>query len=151
MTRQLIAASGALIALAAWPLAPQAAADAGQVIQLQDGTVRCLISPADVPRGVKAEVNCETDGLMFGDSTWSTEKDSAPLNVAVMLGSGEFYFERGDVPGTAEDSGQAASVAAGQTLHLNGWTITGEGYRTRIFNDASRHGLFINAVEVRQF
>ena len=151
MIRQLIAASGALIAVAAWPLAPQAAADADQVIQIQDGTVRCLVSAADVPRGVKPEVNCETNGPKFGESFWSTEKHPGPLNVAVMLGSGEFYFERGDVPGPAEDPGHVASVAAGQTLQVNGWTITGEGFRTRISNDASGHGMFINVTEVRQF
>jgi Ca-activated chloride channel family protein len=64
----------------------------------------------------------------------------------VLRGTGEFYWDRGELP----DAGGGVPVDA-QAYKANGWTIAPEGLRTRISYDRTKHGMFINAVEVRGF
>ena len=150
MVRQVLAASGALIALVACPLAPHATADDGQVVVVQNAQnapLRCLVSADNVARGGGPMVVCgRPDGAMFGQAPFSTEKYSVALNLAVQRGTGEFYFDKGVVEGTG-----GMALSNGQTYHINGWTIQPDDQRTRFTNDASGHGMLINAFVARQF
>lgn len=138
------------MALVALPLAPTAAADDGSVITLQDGKVRCGISGDNVERGGGPMVVCAlANGQPWGMSPWETSKYHQVLNLAIVRGPGEFYWDRGTL--TPSPAAGGLSVAEGQTYNIDGWTITGEGFRTRITNDFSKHGILINEGFVRQF
>jgi len=136
---------GAMTALAALlvfgavsPATLAGASGADQTIRVQDGQIRCLVSADFEGRGRPAVLCVRTDGAPFGTSP-------APLNVAVVLGSGEMYFQKGGLP--AAEGGDVA-LGAGQTYTVNGWTITTEPLRTLIRNDDGGHGIRINPVEV---
>jgi hypothetical protein len=152
MVRQVIAASGALIVLIAFPLAPRAAADNGQTVLIQSAKVRCLVSADDVPRGGGPMVVCQkTDGQPWGPADWSASKNSVRLNLAVKRGTGEFYWAKGSISGEGEAAAQDIILNDGQTYHINGWTIEAYEYRTRFTYDGSGHGMFVNVGDVRQF
>jgi hypothetical protein len=147
MVRQLLAASVAVIAVTASPLAPYAAADDGQVVITQNGTVRCLVSADNVARGGGPMVVCTpSDGAMFGRAPFTTEKYPQTMNLAIERGTGEFYFDVGTV-----DSAGAITLNTGQTYHINGWTIQPDPQRTRFTNDVSGHGVLVNAIDARNF
>ncbi len=137
MNRVLNAASAALVVGACLFAPPAAAADGDQTIRLQNGQIRCLLSADFEGRGWPAAVCGRADGGPFGMSP-------APLNVAVVEGSGEMYFVKGTVPGS--EAGDVV-VGAGQTYQVNGWTVKTEELRTLIWNDLSRHGMRVNPVE----
>jgi hypothetical protein len=148
MIRQVMAASGALVALVALPLAPAAAADEGQTLLIDSGRVRCLVSPDDVPRGGGPMVVCQrTDGLAFAQSVFAASKYNEQLPLAVKRAGGEFYYAKGSVPATGGES----TLAQGQTLNLYGWTIENQGLRTRFTNDVSGHGFYVNQADINQF
>lgn len=150
MVRRIVTALGML--LVALPLAPPAGAAAGVLVVVQDATVRCLVSADDVKRGGGPIVVCErADSQPWGMSPWETSKFNNRLNLAVVRGTGELYWERGSVPAPGEPTAGDAAVGAGQTYRANGWTIEGEGFRTRITNDATKHGILVNEGVVRQF
>ena len=147
MVRQVIAASGALIALVAFPLAPPAAADNDQVVLTQSGKQRCLVSTDNVPQGGGPMVTCQlTDGQPFPQAQWATMKNSSRLNLAVMRGSGEFLYDIGSVPGSGED----IILDNGQT-QINGWTIQADDQRTWFTYDATGHGVSVSAADVRSY
>jgi hypothetical protein len=144
-----MAASAAMLVVGASPLAPQAtAAEGDQVIQLQDGQLRCLLSANYQGRGYAMTVCGRTDGQGFGASPMSTGKYPVRLNLAVLKGTGEIWWEAGPAPDSAAGD---VVLGVGQTYVANGWTVTTEPLRTVIKNDASGHGLFVNTVDVRQF
>ncbi len=151
MIRQVVAASGALIASVAFPLVPQAAADDGQLVTFQgsDGTLNCLVSADNVPRGGGPMVVCQrADGAGFGPAPFSAEKIGQSLNLAVERGTGEFNWDKGSIagPGTT-----GMVLSSGQTYHIDGWTIQPDDLRVRFTYDNSRHGMLINAVYARGF
>lgn len=146
MFREVITMSATLLVVAGCPFAAQAAAaDADQVIQIQDGTVRCLLSADYMGRGYAMTICGLADGQLFGSSPKATTQR---LNLAVVHGTGEFYWETGPTP--SSPTGEVA-VGVGQTYRADGWTVTSDDYRTRIQNDSSGHGLLINDVVVVQF
>ncbi|MGE2720448.1 hypothetical protein [Mycolicibacterium celeriflavum] len=152
MVRHFGAVLAALSMLLAWPLAPRAAADVGQLVVVGGGTVRCLVSADDVKRGGGPIVVCQrVDGQPWGQAPWETSKFNNRLNLAVVRGTGEMYWERGVVPAANDAAGGEVAVDVGQTYHVDGWTIQGENLRTRFTYDATGHGLFINGADVRQF
>ena len=67
----------------------------------------------------------------------------APLNLVVVLGSGELWFEAGTLPDPAGD----VAVGVGQTYAANGWNIKSEKLQTLIWNDDGGHGLRVNPVD----
>lgn len=148
MIRQAVAASGALIALVAFPLAaPAAAADTDQLVLTQSGTLRCLVSADYVPQGGGPMVVCQlTDGQPFPQAPWAATKYSSRLNLAVMRGSGEFLYTKGSVPGSGAD----IVLNSGQT-QINGWTIQADEKRTRFTYDTSGHGVSVNPADVRSY
>ncbi|KUI16457.1 hypothetical protein AU191_00640 [Mycolicibacterium acapulense] len=151
MIRRAVTALGVSI-LGAVVLAPPAAADTGQLVLLQSGTIRCLVSADDVKRGGGPIVVCQrVDGQPWGQAPWETSKFNNRLNLAVVRGTGQMYWERGVVPAANETPGGDIVVDAGQTYHVDGWTIQDEDLRTRITYDVTGHGLFVNAGDVRQF
>lgn len=77
-----------------------------------------------------------------------TSKWNQRLNLAVVRGTGEFYWDRGLI---ADPVAAPVSVDGGQAYQVNGWTVQPEGLRTRITYDSTGHGIFINAVEIRGF
>jgi len=149
MFRTLAAASAAMLVLGACPFAPQAAAaDSDQVIRLQDGQLRCLLSADYKGRGYAMTVCGRSDGRGFAASPMSTGKYPERLNLVVIRGTGEMWWEAGTIPGSvAGDVG----LSFGQTYVANGWTITTMDHRTVIKNDDSGHGLIANELDVRQF
>ena len=148
MIRRVIAAAGAIVALVA--LAPPAAADDGRVLMLQGGAVRCALSGDNVDRGGGPMVVCElTNGQPWGMSPWETSKYNQRLNLAIVRGTGELYWDRGTI--NASDAAGGLSVTEGQPYQADGWTVTYDGFRTRITNDATRHGLLVTQADVRQF
>jgi hypothetical protein len=150
MVRRVIAATGALIALVALPLAPPASADDGQVVVIQGGTVRCAVSADNVDRGGGPMLVCErSDGQPYGMSPWETSKYNQRLNLAVIRGTGEFYWARGNITGS--DAAGDLTVNDGQTQKLDGWTIHSDGFRTLFTNDATKHGANVTQAQVRQF
>ncbi|MGV0785697.1 hypothetical protein ABQF33_02095 [Mycolicibacterium sp. XJ2] len=147
MIRQAVAALGASI-LGAVFLAPPAAADTGQQVLLQSGAVRCLLSADDTTFGGGPTTVCAlTNGQPWGEAPYETSKWNQRLNLAVVRGTGEFYWDRGLI---AEPATPPVAVDSG-TFRTNGWTVEAAGFRTRITNDASRHGVFVNEATVRQF
>jgi hypothetical protein len=148
MIGQLTAASGALIALVAFPQLPQAAADPGQIVQIQNGTVQCVVSADDVTRGGGPWVVCQRADLAgFGRAPYSAEKYSVQLNLAAQRSTAEFYFTKGSIAGP----GEGTPLSSGQTYHINGWTIQPEDQHTRFTNDVTDHGMLVNAEEARTF
>lgn len=147
MIRQAVTALGASI-LGAAVLAPPAAADTGQQVLLQSGTVRCLLSADETTFGGGPMAVCAlTNGQPWGGAPFEASKWNQRLNLAVVRGTGEFYWDRGVI---AEPSTPPVAVDSG-TYRINGWSVEPEGLRTRITNDASRHGFFINDATVRGF
>lgn len=148
---RLIAAAGALVALGT--SAPTAWAAEGDVtVSIQSGAVECLLSADAVGRGGGQMAVCQrADGSPFGQSFPSTEKYPVRLPMAVLRGTGQFYWDGGNLRDMSPVTGDGPSIGSGQTYRANGWTVTGEGPRTRITNDASQHGLLIYAESVRSF
>jgi hypothetical protein len=150
MVREALAASGALIALVAFPVAPHAAADDGQIVEYTSaphGTLRCQVSADNVARGGGPMVVCaRADGQPFGGAPFATEKNGVILTLAVERGTGEFHWDKGTVAGAS-----GITLNAGQTYHINGWTIQPDDERTRFTYDATGHGVLINAVVARGF
>ena len=155
MLRHTMVAAGTLIGLAALPLAPAAAADGDQIVLTQSGQLRCLVSADNVPRGGGPMVVCaHADGTPWAKTIPATNMNSAPLTVAVKLEGGQFYWATGtatDPNAPAAPSDQGTAVSPGQSVHINGWTITDEPMRTRIENDFTGRGYYINYAEVVQF
>lgn len=149
MFRTLIAASAAMLVLSACPFAPHAiAADGDQVIRLQDGQLRCLLSADYKGRGYAMTVCGRSDGHGFAASPMSTGKYPERLNLVVIRGTGETWWEAGTVPGLLAGD---VVLGFGQTHVANGWSVTTKDHRTVITNDDSGHGLVVNALDVRQF
>ena len=147
---RMIAASAALAFLLAVLSAPPAAADDGRIVMLQSDKVRCGISGDNVDRGGGPLVVCElANGQPWGMSPPETSKHNQRLNLALVRGTGELYWDHGTVTGSGAAGG--LSVAEGQSYRIDGWTISSEGFRTRITNDATDHGILINEGYVRQF
>lgn len=139
MTRAVTAASVAALVVGGLLAAPHASAvGADQTIRVQNGEIRCLLS-ADFENRGRARAMCgRSNGGPFGVSP-------APLNLAVVYGSGEMYFEEGTVPGP--ETGDVV-LGVGQTYRVNGWTVTTEELRTLITFDDGGHGIRVNPVEV---
>lgn len=150
MVRRTAAALGVGLGIAA--LAPPAgAADTGQMVLLQSGTVRCLVSADDRSFGGGPMTVCAlTNGQPWGMAPFETSKWNQRLNLAVARGTGEFNWERGLLPDAAALPTAPVSVDGG-AYQVNGWTFTPEGLRTRVAYDATGHGIFVNAFEVRGF
>ena len=147
---RLAAATAALMALLAVLLAPPAMADDGSIVILQDGKIRCGLSPNNVDRGGGPIAVCElTNGQPWGMVPWETSKFNQRQNLAIVRGTGEMFWDRGVVTGSGSAGGM--SIAEGQTYNVDGWTIAAEGFRTRITNDVSKHGILLNEGYVRQF
>lgn len=137
MVRVFAAAAAASLVLAASPLAPVASAAGGdQTIRVQNGQIRCLLSADWKGQGRSATVCGRADGGPFGVSP-------APLNLVVVLGSGQLWFEAGTLPDPAGD----VVLGVGQTSTVNGWNIKSEELQTLIWNDDGGHGLRINPVD----
>ncbi|OBK76617.1 hypothetical protein [Mycobacterium sp. 1164985.4] len=152
MVRQVVVVVAALSVSLASPLAPPAAADVGRLVVVGGGTVRCLVSADDVKRGGGPMVVCQrVDGQPWGQAPWETSKFNNRLNLAVVRGTGEMYWERGAVPAPNDAPAGDTVLDAGQTYRVDGWTIQDEDLRTRFTYDATGHGLFINGADVRQF
>jgi hypothetical protein len=143
----VMATGVALMAAGAAAVPSASAAADGPVVRVQNGTVRCQISDAD-PSHDRSQVTCgRADGTPFGSSPMSTEKYPRKLNLAVVLETGERYWQAGVIPGSAADD---VVLGLGQTHHAGGWTITSQGARTVIKNDASGRTLILNDVGVYQ-
>ena len=88
------------------------------------------------------------DGSPWGTAQYAQEKNATRLTLAVMRGTGEFRWDKGDISGPG---GQDITVNSGQTVHINGWTIQGEELRTRFTYDATGHGMLLSAADTRGF
>jgi hypothetical protein len=94
-------------------------------------------------------VVCEkTDGQAYGWAPYAASKYNELLPVAVMRGTGEFNWAKGNL---GVPAGQGVTLGPGQTYAVNGWTIQPDEQRTRFTYDASGHGLLINAQQARSF
>lgn len=147
MIRHLAAAAGAVIVVVGFPLAPQAAADDGQVLAIEGGKVLCAFSADNVPRGGGSMVVCQhANGDPWGQAEWAFQVPSAMLDLAIERGDGRFMWTVGRIDGSP-----SGSVGAGQTQHVNGWTIEGRDMQTVITNDATGHGIFVDVAQIRTF
>jgi hypothetical protein len=134
-----VCAAAALIALAVGPLSARAVADAGSPVLTQIGGVMCSVSANDVPRGGGPMVTCQlSDGRPFPQAFFSSTKPNPRFNLAVVRASGEFIWDVGSVAGP-----QPLNLAAGQTYHINGWTIQADPVRSTYVYDATKHGMWI--------
>ncbi|MDQ2638255.1 MAG: hypothetical protein M3Y83_15410 [Actinomycetota bacterium] len=148
MIRQAVTASGAAAILGALVLAPPAVADAGQQVLLSSGAVRCELSADNFAFGGGPVAVCAlTNGQSWGTAPFETSKWNQRLNLAVTLGTGEFYWDRGALP----DPASPPVPVDGGAYKVNGWTVQPERLRTRLTYDASGHGIFINPAEIRSF
>ncbi|MEZ0342112.1 hypothetical protein ACAG25_19265 [Mycobacterium sp. pV006] len=133
------AVSVALV-LGAGVLAPSVgAADGDQVVRVQDGKIRCLLTAHYRDRDYGAIVCERTDGQPFGGSPMSTGKFPEVLNLTLMTDTGASYWLAGRVPG---DPAHDVVVGVGQSYQANGWTVMPEELRTLIRND--RYGGVLN-------
>ncbi|ORB30216.1 hypothetical protein MPP7335_01190 [Mycolicibacterium parafortuitum] len=138
MVRAFAAMSATVAVLGALTAAPAtAAAEPDRTVRILDGQIRCLISADWQGRGRPATVCGRVDGQTFQ----ATPKG---MNLAVMLGTGAVYYIAGSVPGPESAD---IVVGAGQTDHINGWTVRSEGLRAFISYDIGGHGMRINPVE----
>jgi len=151
MVRRVIAAAGATVGLVA--LAPPAGATdyTGQLVLLQNGTVKCLVSANDGTFGGGPMTVCAlSNGEPWGKAPFEESKWNQRLNLVVVRGTGEFYRDRGLLPDPAQLPAAPVSVDSG-TYRVNGWTIQPQGLRTQISYDATGHGMFINQYDTRGF
>ncbi|MGE2734937.1 hypothetical protein [Mycolicibacterium vaccae] len=140
MVRVKTLVSVLLTVVGACVLAPSAAAAEGdQVVRVQDGKVRCLLTAHFRDRDYGAVVCERTDGERFGVAPMSTGKFPEPLNLTIMTDTGSWFFLAGKVPGEPADD---VVLGPGQTYRANGWTVTPEERRTMIRND--RYGGVFN-------
>jgi hypothetical protein len=147
---RMAAASASLMFLLAVLVAPPALADDGSIVLLQNGKVRCALSADNRDRGGGPITVCElTNGQPWGMSPWETSKYNQRLNLAIVRATGELYWDRGTVTGS--DAAGGLSVTEGQSYNIDGWTVEYDGFRTRITNDATRHGVLVTEGYVRQF
>jgi hypothetical protein len=147
MVGALVVASAAVIAVTAYPLAAQAvAAEGDQVVRVQDGNVRCLISTDDVPRGGGPMAVCGmSNGQPFGTSPAVAPYSPQP-SLAVVRGTGEMFWFSGTLPPPDGD----VVLGPGETYRVNGWTIRNDPFKAFIVNDLYEHGFTINETEMRQ-
>ncbi|MCZ8380483.1 hypothetical protein O6P37_16575 [Mycobacterium sp. CPCC 205372] len=147
MVGTFLAASAAVIAVTAYPLAAQAgAADGDQVVRVQDGKLRCLISTDDVPRGGGPMAVCGlSNGQPFGTSP-AVARYSPQQSLAVVRGTGERFWFSGTLPPADGD----VVLGPGETYRVNGWTIRNDPFKAFIVNDFYEHGMTINETEMRQ-
>ncbi len=148
MIRELITAAAALLVFGASPCAPAAAAAPDQVVGVLDGQVRCLISADYQGHGDAMAICGHSDGSPFGASPMSTGKYPVKLNLAVLYGTGQMYWDDGTVPGSA---GGDVTLGVGQDYRANGWTVTTSPNRAVLKNDLTGHGMIVNLADVRQF
>jgi len=149
MVRLAGAVFGAVVALLAFPWAPHAAADDGQLFTLSGGQVQCAVSPNNMDRGGGPMVVCQlANGLGWANTQFSTEKYPQPLTLAIERGTGEFHYDKGRI---AAAPGQGIALGPGQTYHIDGWTIEVDEHRNRFTYDESGHGLLVNPQDVRNF
>lgn len=147
--RTSVAAAAALLLLGVNPVTPQAtAADPDQVVLVHGGQLRCLLSANYQNRGRAAAVCGRTDGRGFGSSPMSTGKNPVRLNLVVLRGTGEMWWEAGTIPGAPADD---VVVSPGQPYAVNGWTVTTSDIRTVVKDDATGHGVILNLADARQF
>jgi Ca-activated chloride channel family protein len=140
MVVRLSAGLVALFALAVVSLPARAVADADAPVLIQTpGGVLCAVSANDVPRGGGPTVACQlANGQPFAQAPFSTTKPYPKMNLAVVRGGGQLQWEYGSVAG-----GQPINLAAGQSYHVNGWTIeAAEGRSTYAYGEAA-HGFWI--------
>lgn len=148
MIRQAVTALGVAI-FGAVVLAPPAAADTAQQVLIDSGAVRCVLSADEVAFGGGPMAICAlTNGQPWGMAPFEASKWNQRPNLAVVRGTGEFYWDRGLL---ADPVPAPVSVDGSQAYRVNGWTVQPEGLRTRITNDSTRHGIFIKAEVVRGF
>lgn len=137
-----------MLAFGAAVLAPSAvAADGDQVVRVQDGKVRCLLTAHFRDRDYGAVVCERTDGQRFAIAPMSTGKFPEPLNLTIMTDTGAWWFFAGRVPG---DPANDVVVAPGQTYRANGWTVMPEELRTMIRNDRYGGVFNVSPGEVRK-
>ncbi|MFC3775655.1 hypothetical protein [Mycolicibacterium holsaticum] len=147
MIRQAVTASATAI-LGALVLAPPAAAASGQQVLLNSGAVRCELSADNYSFGGGPVAVCAlTNGQPWGTAPFETSKWNQRLNLAVVLGTGQFYWDRGALP----DPASAPVSVDGGAYKVNGWTVQPEGLRTRLTYDASGHGIFVTPADIRGF
>lgn len=139
LSGKVAAAVAALIAVAACPLSPLAAADAAAPVLVQTPGILCSLSANDVPRGGGPTLACQLlDNGPFPQAPFSETKPNPKLNLAVIRGGGQFQWELGSVAG-----GQPLVLAPGQTYKANGWTVESDNLRSTYTNDVSGHGMWI--------
>jgi hypothetical protein len=153
MTRKssvAIAISALAIALLPGVIA-RARADDGQSVRTQSGKVRCYVHANDVSHGGGPLVVCQkASARPFPSAPFSAEYNSQ-LNLAVVRGNAQFYWDIGNIPGSKEAMAQDIVLNYGQTYHINGWTILPSFDGTRFTNDRTGHGMFVSVEDVHSF
>ncbi|BBX20349.1 hypothetical protein CRI77_03710 [Mycolicibacterium duvalii] len=148
MFRVKTAVSVALLLLGACLFAPPVVAAAGdQVVRVQDGQVRCLLSSNFRDRGYGALVCGLTNGEAFAGAPMSTGKYPVRLNLAIMVDQGQQYWIAGDIPGAPADD---VVLGVGETYQANGWTVMPQELRTLIRNDRFDQEINVAPGEVRK-
>lgn len=151
MVRRVVATAAALVAVVAFPSAPQAAADGDQLV-LTQGTVQCWVSANNVPFGGGPMLVCEqTTGGRWGASPYAESPYNENLTLAVERGTGEFHWDKGTIASRGGPTGQGMTLSTGQTYHINGWTIQPDDHRTRFTSDVTGHGILLNPQDARGF
>ncbi|MGV0716437.1 hypothetical protein ABQE93_13635 [Mycolicibacterium sp. XJ662] len=147
MIRQAATVLGAALA-GALMLAPQAAAEPGQQVLVDSGAVRCDLSADNHAFGTGPVAVCAlTNGQPWGMAPYESSKWNQRLNLLVTRGTGEFYWDRGDLP---EPASPPVPVDGGE-YQVNGWTVQPEGLRTKITYVPTGHGIYVNAGNIRKF
>ncbi|MDV3135336.1 hypothetical protein [Mycobacterium sp. 29Ha] len=150
MTRRLPLAVIAMCLLALLFASP-AAADDNQAVITESGKVRCYPNAADEGHGGGPLVVCQRrGGEPFPQSPYSAENGS-PLNLAVVRGNGDFYWDIGNIPWSREAIANDIVLRYGQTYNVNGWTILSTFEGTRFTNDRTGHGMFVSVDNVYSF
>lgn len=147
MIRQAVTALGAAL-VGALTMAPHAAADTGHQVTLDSGAVRCDLSADNPTFGTGPVAVCVlTNGQPWGMAPFETSKWNQRLNLAVVQGTGQFYWDRGDLP---EPVSAPVTVDGGE-YQVNGWAVQPEGLRTKLTYLPTGHGIYINAGNIRKF
>ncbi|WP_157531234.1 hypothetical protein [Mycobacterium sp. IS-1496] len=105
----------------------------------------------DVGHGGGPLVVCQRwSGEPFAQSPYSAEHRER-LNLAVVRANGDFYWNIGNIPGSAEATANDLVLNYGQTYHVNGWAILSTFDGTRFKHDGTGHGMFVSIDNVNPF
>lgn len=103
-------------------------------VKTQTPPMLCEIGSDDATPGIGPNVVCQG----------SFVQASADDDQAVVTASGQFSYRTANI-GVGYDHPPFDTLVAGQTYHIEGWTIVAGGDGIRFTHDGTGHGMFVGS------